>query len=247
MITPPERGLRAATYNIHYAIGTDGRFAPARIAEVVLSLGADLVALQEVGWHYRGQAGVDQFDLLHRLTGYAVHAGLSRNHPDAHFGNALLTRLPARRSRTLDLSIPLRAPRCALIVELESGADAFRVVNVHLGLDPWERRAQVKRLVAALDEAPSLPTLLLGDFNEWRRAPGYFEPIGVRFPEAAMPESYHTRRPMLRYDRIYASRPFGLAQGAALHNALVRRASDHLPVLAALDWRGRAPPAPVSS
>jgi endonuclease/exonuclease/phosphatase family metal-dependent hydrolase len=40
--------LRVATYNIHRAVGADGRLQPERTARVVLSLDADLVALQEV-------------------------------------------------------------------------------------------------------------------------------------------------------------------------------------------------------
>ena len=237
MIKPPPRAIVAATYNIHYSIGTDRSFAPECIAEVILSLGADVIALQEVGWHYRGQAGVDQFELLGHLTGFEVHQGLARNHPEAHFSNAILTRLPASRIRILDLSVPLHPPRCGMFVELGSGADAFRVVNVHLGLNPWERRAQVKRLLGTLDEPAPLPTLLLGDFNEWRRAPGYLDPIGQRFPACSMPESFHSRRPMFRYDRVYASAQFSLAHEQVIHAASARRASDHLPVVATASWR----------
>ena len=231
MIHPPARAIVAATYNIHYSIGTDRRCAPPRIADMVLSLGADVVALQEVGWHYRGQAGVDQFELLGHLTGLEVHAGLARNHPDAHFGNAILPRTPGRKTQTLDLSVRLRAPRCALIAEFGVGAEAFRVVNVHFGLDPWDRRAQVKRLVVALDQGGSIPTLLLGDFNEWRRAPRYLDPIGLRFPACSMPETYHARRPMFRFDRIYLSPQFDLTHEHVIHSAAARRASDHLPVI----------------
>lgn len=238
MTKPPARAIVTATYNIHYSIGTDRRFAPARIADMILSLDADVVALQEVGWHYRGQAGIDQFALLGHLTGLGVHAGLTRNHPDAHFGNAILTRMPASQTQTLDLSVRLRAPRCALIAEFGAGAEAFRVVNVHLGLDPWERRAQVKRLIGALDDAEPLPTVLLGDFNEWRRAPAYLEPLERRFPESTMPESFHAHRPMFRFDRIYLSPHFSLAHEHVIHSAPARRASDHLPVVATAAWRG---------
>jgi len=39
--------LRLASYNIHKALGTDGRRDPGRVLEVVNALGADVVALQE--------------------------------------------------------------------------------------------------------------------------------------------------------------------------------------------------------
>jgi len=227
----------AATYNIHYSIGTDRQFSPTRIAEVILSLNADVIALQEVGWHYRGQSGIDQFELLARLTGYTMLKGLTRNHPNAHFGNAVLTRLAPQRSTTLDLSVQLRAPRGALFAELQAGPQPLRVVNVHLGLDPWERREQIARLTRALDEAPAMPTILLGDFNEWRGAPAYLEPLGRRLPGCAMPESYHARRPMLRFDRIYASAHLQLDHVRTVHAPPAKRASDHLPVVASVNWR----------
>jgi endonuclease/exonuclease/phosphatase family metal-dependent hydrolase len=238
MANPSDRAIVAATYNIHYSIGTDRRFAPTRIADVILGLNADVVALQEVGWHYRGCAGVDQFELLGELTGYTVHAGLVRYHQDAHFGNAILTRAPTRETRALDLSVRLRAPRGALIAEFGSGADAFRVVNVHLGLDPWERRAQVARLMASLDEAETVPTLLLGDFNEWRRTPTYLDPIEQQFPECGLADSYHARRPMLPFDRVYLSSQFDLVHSHAVDSPATRQASDHLPVVATIARRG---------
>lgn len=241
------RPIVVATYNIHYSIGTDRQFAPRRVAEVIHSLHADVVALQEVGWHYRGQAGVDQFELLAQLTGLTVLQGLSRSHPNAHFGNAILTHLPVRRSSTLDLSVPLRAPRCALIAELESSGGAIRVVNVHLGLDPWERRTQVSRLISALDEDTSMPTLMLGDFNEWRGKPAYLEAVDRRLPECAKPESFHARRPMLRYDRIYASAHLKLDHARTVHAPPARRASDHLPVVASFLWRSAASAPPAAA
>ena len=236
MSKPEASKLVAATYNIHYAIGTDRRFAPSRIAEVILSLAADVVALQEVGWHYRGRAGVDQFDILHEMTGFEVHAGLTRSHARANFGNAVLARAPARHVETLDLSVRFRAPRGALIVELDTAPVPLRVVNVHLGLDPWERTIQVKRLVKALAEAAPRPTLLLGDFNEWRRRPAYLAPLTRHFPTCAMPPSFHARRAALSFDRIYLSEPLALEHARAVHSPSARRASDHLPVVATIGW-----------
>jgi endonuclease/exonuclease/phosphatase family metal-dependent hydrolase len=40
--------LKVATWNIHGAIGVDGRYAPQRIVDVLHEIDADIVALQEV-------------------------------------------------------------------------------------------------------------------------------------------------------------------------------------------------------
>lgn len=40
--------LRIATYNVHGAVGIDGKFAPERIGEVLAEIDADIFALQEV-------------------------------------------------------------------------------------------------------------------------------------------------------------------------------------------------------
>ena len=157
-----EPGFTVASFNIHYAIGGDRRFDPMRIARTVTAFDADVVALQEVGWHYRGRAGLDQFDFLREQTGYEAHAGLTRSHARAHFGNALLTRVVVRAVRRFDLSVRLRAPRGAIDADLEIAGRAVRVINVHLGLDPWERRIQADRLLDAIRARPAGPLVLLG-------------------------------------------------------------------------------------
>ena len=48
MSRPAVATLRVATYNIHRCRGLDGRTNPARIAEVIRAIDADIVALQEV-------------------------------------------------------------------------------------------------------------------------------------------------------------------------------------------------------
>jgi endonuclease/exonuclease/phosphatase family metal-dependent hydrolase len=225
-----------ATYNVHYGIGADRRVAPERIADVLLSLDADVIGIQEVGWHYRGRAGLDQFRLLHELTGYTVHAGYTRRHRHAHFGNAILTRLNTVQIRKIELTVRFRAPRCAQIAVVETPRGPLRVVNVHFGLDLWERREQVARLMAALDEEETLPAVLLGDFNGGWRTPRYLQPIAERFPAAAMPKSYPARFPLLPYDRVYVSPSLRLLHAQAIHAGKARRASDHLPVIATLAW-----------
>ena len=40
--------FRILSYNIHRGIGTDRRYAPERILEVIKSTTADLIAIQEI-------------------------------------------------------------------------------------------------------------------------------------------------------------------------------------------------------
>lgn len=54
-----------ATYNTCGCIGRDGRYSPERIAQVILELRADVVALQEVTLDHAG----DLIGYLERTTG----------------------------------------------------------------------------------------------------------------------------------------------------------------------------------
>ncbi|MFI4952887.1 MAG: endonuclease/exonuclease/phosphatase family protein, partial [Burkholderiales bacterium] len=64
--------LTVATYNIHDAVGGDGRFAPERIAAVLAEIDADLFALQEVG---APRDGVDTLARLRDATGFHAVPG----------------------------------------------------------------------------------------------------------------------------------------------------------------------------
>ena len=52
--------LRILSYNVHRCLGIDGQLSPARIAEVIASCEADIVALQEIDVKRARTRGVDQ-------------------------------------------------------------------------------------------------------------------------------------------------------------------------------------------
>ena len=203
---------------------------------MIASLEAEVIALQEVGWHWRGRPQFDQFAFLKERTGYEVCKGLVRYHGDAHFGNALLTKRPVTRAETIDLTVPLRAPRGALDADVEIGGTRVRVINVHLGLDPWERRIQLSRLLHALTSGPEHPTLLLGDFNDWRLEIPPVQALERHLPHVVAPRSFHARQPLFRFDRIYASSEFALTDRPVQRDKATRRASDHFPVRGRVTW-----------
>lgn len=112
--------LRVATWNIRAAIGPGKPFPDRwwrlidadrlrRIGDVIASLGADVVALQEVALVSRGGELLDNAGDLGRQLGMEVRYGATRTFDvtDAGgavtgagcFGNALLSRLPIRMTR----------------------------------------------------------------------------------------------------------------------------------------------------
>lgn len=104
--------LTIATYNIHGAVGTDGRFAPQRIVDVVKEVGADIVALQEVP--LGGGGFPDVLHMLQDATGFEGAEGPTFQIGERIFGNAVLSRYPIVARRTVDLSVGKHEPRGAL-------------------------------------------------------------------------------------------------------------------------------------
>ena len=225
------KALTVATWNIHGAIGADGRYAPTRIVDVLREVDADIVALQEVASE---QAHENFLRDLERETGFHVAAGLLRQRHGDDFGNALLSRYPVQSVEHLDLTVDHYEPRGAIDVCIDVGiALPLRVIATHLGLRPGERREQVRRIISAFERDSPHPTLLMGDLNEWflwgrplRWLHAHFRNI----PPA--PPTFPARRPVFALDRIWVSPSGGVTRLARHSSSLARVASDHLPLVA---------------
>jgi endonuclease/exonuclease/phosphatase family metal-dependent hydrolase len=231
----PSRGgtstLRVATWNIHGAIGTDARYAPQRIVDVLKEIDADIVALQEVASE---QAHANFLIDLERETGYHVVAGLLRQHRGSDFGNAVLSKFPVHSVEHLDLAVADYEPRGALDVCIDLGLRSLlRVVATHLGLRPGERREQVRRILAAVERESPQPMLLMGDLNEWYLWGRPLRWLHSHFRERpATPRTFPAHRPVFALDRIWVS-PAGSLRRLVRHaSPLARVASDHLPLVA---------------
>src|SRR5438309_6966419 len=140
----PRRWLTVATYNIHDAVGGDGRFAPERIAAVLNEVDADIVALQEIGAH---SSGTDVLAQLRQATGYEAVSGPTRLRTSGEYGNCLLARCPSLEITRIDLTFKRREARGALDVLFDCEGAPLRVIATHLGLRPAERRAQIQQLL----------------------------------------------------------------------------------------------------
>ncbi|GER08504.1 endonuclease [Iodidimonas muriae] len=224
--------LRVASYNVHSCIGIDRRFAPERIAEALLDIDADVVALQELGWHHRGLSNFDQFAYLEKMTGYHVIQGPTKLHNRAHYGNAILMREAAHTHQLMDLSWPLHIPRGCILAHTHWKGEPLVVINVHLGLTPWDRRRQLKQLVHEIQGHRNSHVVLMGDFNNWKPASMMFKPLSQLLPECTDQPTFHTRKAHAPLDRIYLSPGLHFDTVNVWRTAVTAKASDHLPIVA---------------
>jgi endonuclease/exonuclease/phosphatase family metal-dependent hydrolase len=223
-----------ASYNTHSGIGMDRRFAPERIAGVLGEIGADIVALQELQSH---TSGVDMLDYLRRQCGHHAVAGPTLVNAAGNFGNGLLTRFSIVSVQHIRLDVAGREPRGAIDAVLDCGHGAsLRVITTHLGLRRSERREQVSRLLDVVRAGPDLPTVLLGDVNEWflrRRALHW---LHQHFGESAARATFPSPLPIFALDRIWVTPASALRSVRAHKSRSARIASDHLPLVAQIAW-----------
>lgn len=221
--------LTMATYNIHGAVGTDGRYAPERIAQVIAETGADVVALQEVPLGGQGRASV--LDTLREATGFHAAAGPTCTVGGCGFGNGVLSRYPIEEVRCIDLSFGSSEPRGALDADINVHGHPLRVVATHLGLSLAERRDQINRLLERFD-TDRMAVVLLGDINEWFGWGESLRRLREHFQQVPAPRTFPSRCPVLALDRIWIRPRQRLVQVKAHATRLARVASDHLPLVA---------------
>lgn len=221
-----------ATYNIHGAVGCDGRFSPTRVADVLREMGADIIALQEVP--LGGSKTPNVLAELQQATGFHAAEGPACDRPERRYGNAVLSRYPILSVRTIDLSFGSREPRGALDADVDCHGHLLRVVATHLGLRPAERHDQIRRLLQVFD-TEEMPVILLGDINEWfvwgrslRWLVGHFQAVPA-------PRTFPSRRPLFALDRIWIRPRHRLVHVEVHATPLARIASDHLPLIAHID------------
>ena len=234
--------MLVATYNIHRCRGPAGPFRPDRIARVIAEIRPDLIALQEAQHYLRPgvpmlDAEAIERDLGLRLLRFPRVAHRPGDHQGWR-GNLVLVRRDAEILRAPDgLRLGGLEPRGAVLAELDLGWGPFRLIAAHLSLGAERRRLQAEALLEAMETGigKRMPTLLLGDLNEWRphaSALGVLRPVFGRPPRAPTFPSF---RPLFSLDRIMGH-PRELVPAVAVHDTpLARRASDHLPLKARLN------------
>lgn len=253
-LTP--RSITVASYNMRKAIGTDRRRDPLRVLDVLREVNADVVALQEADKRFGGRGSAVPHELIddHGLYRPVVLGVRNRRMLDGMalrrrvdellkvdtrslgwHGNAILVKPHVGILDVAALELPTLEPRGAVMAELLINDRPLRVIGLHLDLSGLWRRRQMKAIVEAVGKrSQQMPTVLMGDTNEWRSAAGCLKDLDGAFRIAPTGPSFHARRPVAPLDRIMVGKELRIEAAGVHHSEAARRASDHLPVWARL-------------
>jgi endonuclease/exonuclease/phosphatase family metal-dependent hydrolase len=230
--------VRIATYNIHRSRGMDRRTMPARVAQVIRELNADVIALQEVIG--AGPNGAGQAEEIGAALGMGWVMTSVRHLRNHLFGNVVLSRFPIVHHSQYDLSWRTCEPRACQRADLDVGGGTLPIYNVHLGTAVLERRYQATRLAAFVhDKRVEGPKVILGDFNEWMRGlatntlSSLFQSIDI-FEHLKRRRTYPGIFPVLHLDHIYYEGHVEVRGMELVRSRTALMASDHLPLVADL-------------
>lgn len=223
--------------------GLDAGDRPFDLAGTVEQFDTDLVALQEV-WVPTGEVATLEADVA--ALGYRLlHAALAPSflvpqpeitadvdRADGTWGVALLTRLPLRHVRTVDLGRLVErwdvATRFAVLAEVDVGGVVVTVAAHHLSFALPNALAQLRRLDGWLPR--HRPSVVSGDCNLWGPLASVTLP---RHRRAVRGRTWPSHRPHSQLDHVFVSQD--LAVMAA--EVLPTQGSDHLPIQAILRLR----------
>jgi endonuclease/exonuclease/phosphatase family metal-dependent hydrolase len=230
--------MRLLSWNIHKGIGgRDRRYALGRIIDCIEAENPDLVCLQEVDRLVHRSNHDDQPRLLaryfrcHSVFQPTVHVGAGT------YGNLVLSRWPVVSRHRISLQQGMRKPRGAQLLLVDSPEGPLHLVNTHLGLAESERRWQVGRLLGhfLFRSAEPHPTLVVGDFNDWRDSLSrdLFTDGGFRqvTSPAARFRTFPAWMAMGALDKAFTRGGITVRTARVVRTSLAKTASDHLPLV----------------
>ena len=227
-----------SSFNTLWGRTPDG--TPFDVPAVVARLDTDVISLQEVwdptdgGTPLREAAPELGYQVLHvPLSGsYVDPRPEITAHPDeaaGTWGVALLSRIPIRSTRVVDLGRLLErwdvAERLAILAEVDIDGTPVTVAALHLSFVVPNAAAQLRRLSGYLPR--HRPSVVAGDCNLWG-------PLATRMVHghrrAVRGRTWPAHRPHSQLDHLLVSHEVDVVDAAVLAPA----GSDHLPVRATL-------------
>ncbi len=231
--------MRLLSYNIHKGIGgRDRRYALERVIRVIKEQEPDFVCLQEVDYNVRRSRHDDQPQRLSEaLDATATCYQLNVHLGAGGYGNLILSRWPFRETHQVSLRKGRRKPRGAVLTVIETPEGPFRLVNWHLGLAEHERHWQARHFLehSLFQAAAPIPSLIVGDFNDWRNtlARGPFARHG--FSQVTVPHERFRSFPayfaLISLDKAFSGEGVDVTHARIVQTRLAKVASDHLPLV----------------
>lgn len=161
--------LVTMTYNIRHGAGADGLIDLQRIANVILAVQPDLVAIQEVDRMVARTARTDQAAILADLTGMHMQFGFADVYQGGDFGNVILSRVPLDSLQLYPLPGPPGETRVLMQTRVYFPHGALQVpvtfMSTHLETIAAPRREAARIIAELMPAAPDMLYVLGGDLN----------------------------------------------------------------------------------
>lgn len=231
--------MRVLSYNIHKGIGgRDRRYQLDRVIRVIENENPDLICLQEVDRNVRRS----HFDNQPKILAKYFHMEHSLYQMNVHlktggYGNLILSRWPLETHHQVSIQLKKKKARGAQIAVVETIEGKLHLVNWHLGLAENERHWQVNKLLnhRLFKESEDLPTLVVGDFNDWRNTleKGDFEENGffqITHPASHF-RSFPAYLPVGSLDKSFCRGDIYIVRARIARTKESRVASDHCPLV----------------
>ncbi|HEY8503861.1 MAG TPA: endonuclease/exonuclease/phosphatase family protein [Gemmataceae bacterium] len=238
---PAEMTLRVLSYNIHHGEGTDGKVDLDRVAKVLKAARPHLVALQEVDRNTRRSGGVDQTAVLARLTGMHGSFGKAIDFQGGEYGQAVLSTFPIRSVEVHRLPGKTeQESRVAVEARVEIDGRPLTFLSTHLQHDDGPTREKQAAKIVELFARGGGPMILAGDLNALPDSPP-LKVLAERWAVATADRkllTFPSAEPVRQIDYILY-RPADRFRVVGSEVIAEKVASDHRPVLAVLELRGR--------
>ncbi len=238
--------LHCITWNVHRARGQDGRVDPDRVMSAIDSAlvphGPTVLALQEADGECRPHARIFDMERIARDTGltYVHDTPDLRWGPqsDGFLGTILFLHPDFQRDHADVIDLPGHCHRGAVAIEARYLGTPVRIMSAHLSLTQALRILQMRIIGQYLRRRPVMPTIVLGDLNEWRPWGGFaFSPrlIGQRLL-GPVHATFPTGRPLLPLDRVLAGPGAKVEDARVIDTPETNMASDHRPLWARVSF-----------
>ncbi|MBM7691174.1 endonuclease/exonuclease/phosphatase family metal-dependent hydrolase [Peribacillus deserti] len=239
--------IKVMTFNIHHGKGTDKKQELDRILEVIKSVKADIIGLNEVDKFFSNRSKfIDQTKYLARALqmnyayGPAITIEDRVNNRQKQYGNALLTRFPIIHSTNhpFDFLPKIIEDRSLLEVTIKAEEQNITAYVAHLSFAPLLHKRQTSFILNQMKQKDS-PCFVMGDWNmnrrskSWKLVTNTLKDAWLEAnPSSQGGHTYPSKKPRMGLDYIFINKGFNAVESSVINKNAA--ASDHLPVTATL-------------